>query len=168
MSHQATLDAHQSTTGGVPGCWKLEAGRALTLRPRAGGVLRIAQGRVWVTMDGLNDAAEAAGDLFLVPGRGLVVQAGQRLVVESSGPERGAAAYFSWDPLPQTQARAVRRASHQTGRWQVAVAQPLRDLGVALSLAGRAVLRLLQGVVGLAGRPAGRMAPACQAGAESC
>lgn len=147
MSLQATLDAHQS----LPGCWKLEAGRALTMRPRASGVLRIAQGRVWVTMDVLHEGAQAAGDVFLVPGRGLVVQAGQRLVVESYSTDGPAAAYFSWDPLPCTQARAVRGAVRGGSRWQAGVAQPLRDLGLALGQAGGALGRLVQGLAGLAG-----------------
>lgn len=151
MTHPTTLEAHQSTTGQpLPGCWKLDAGRALTLRPRSSGVLRIAHGRVWVTMDLLHADAQAAGDLFLVPGRGLVVQAGQRVVIESSGTDRQMAAYFSWDPLPQQQAHAVDRATHHAGRWQSAVAQPVRDLGLALGQAGAALGRLAQGVAGWA------------------
>lgn len=160
MIAQTTLDAHQSLTGSaLPGCWKLEAGRALSLRPRASGVLRIAQGRAWVTMDMLHADLQAAGDLFLVPGRGLVVQAGQRIVIESSDAERQAAAYFSWDPLPQAKAQAL-RAARRTGRWQLAVAQPVRDLGSALGQAGLAMGRLLQGLAGLAWRPGRLDAPA--------
>ena len=154
MTHQSTLEAHQSLPGhSLPGCWKLEAGRALTLRPRSSGVLRIADGRVWVTMDTLREGDQAAGDLFLVPGRGLVVQAGQRVVIESSGMDRQMAAYFSWDPLPQHQAHAVDRATRDAGRWQIGVAQPVRDLGLALGQAGAALGRLVQGVAGLAAGP---------------
>lgn len=150
MTAPSTLDAHQSLTGSaLPGCWKLAAGRALSLRPAASGVLRIAQGRAWVTMDTLHSDAQAAGDLFLVPGRGLVVQAGQRIVIESSDTDRQAAAYFSWDPLPQPQAQTL-RAAQRTGRWQLAVAQPVRDLGLALGQAGLAMGRLLRGLLGLA------------------
>ncbi|KQP13620.1 DUF2917 domain-containing protein [Pseudorhodoferax sp. Leaf267] len=153
MTTQATLEAHQSLSGeSLPGCWKLEAGRALTMRPRASGVLRIAYGRVWVTMDTLHDDAQAAGDLFLVPGRGLVVQAGQRVVIESAGTDRQAPAYFSWDPLGQTQAQAVRGALRGAG-WQIAVAQPVRDIGLALGQATAAVGRLVLGVAGLAAGP---------------
>lgn len=155
MFSQATQTPHQSlSSAALPGCWKLDAGRALTLTPSGAGVLRIAEGRVWVTMDTLQRDAQAAGDLFLVPGRGMVVQAGQRLVLESSGADRGAAAYFSWDPLPQTQAQAVDRAL-QVGRWQQSVAQPVRDLGRALGQAGAALARLALGLVGLA-LPPGR------------
>lgn len=158
MFTQATQSTHQSpSTAALPGCWKLDAGQALSLTPSSAGVLRIAHGRVWVTMDMLRGDTQASGDLFLVPGRGLVVQAGQRVVLESSGAERGAAAYFAWDPLPQAQARAVGRALH-AGRWQQAVAQPVCDLGLALGQAGTALARLALGVIGLVLPPArGRM-----------
>ncbi len=151
MSDPTTFDVHQSPTGtNVPGCWKLEAGRALTLRPRESGVLRIAQGRIWVTMDGPRHGhANESGDLFLMPGRGMVVQAGQRLVIESWGQERAGMAWFSWDPMPQRTAQAVDRAVRRASRWQVAVGQPLRDLGLALGLAGAALGRLVVGVLGL-------------------
>ncbi|WP_326534032.1 DUF2917 domain-containing protein [Pseudorhodoferax sp.] len=154
MFTQATQSTHQSLAGAaLPGCWKLEAGRALSLTPAGAGVLRVAHGRVWITIDMLRDDAQAAGDLFLVPGRGLVVQAGQRVVLESSGTEREAPAYFSWDPLPQTQARAVGSAVRMAGRWQQAVAQPVRDLGSALGQAGAALARLGLGVASLLGAP---------------
>ena len=154
MRDQTTFDLHQL----LPGCWKLEAGRALTLHPRDSGVLRIAHGRVWITMDGPHHGhANESGDLFLVPGRGLVVQAGQRLVVESSGEERSQSAHFSWDPLPQQRAQAVDSAVRRAGRWQMAVVQPVRDLGMALGmaaaalgLAGSALGRLALGIAGLA------------------
>jgi hypothetical protein len=140
--HQSLLQA------GVPGSWKLEAGRALSLTPAAAGVLRIAEGRVWVTLDMQPGDLEASGDLFLVPGRGLVVQAGQRVVLESAGSDRQAAAYFSWDPLPRAQAAAVGRAV-PNGRWQHAVALPARQLGHALGQAGVALGRLTLGLLGL-------------------
>ncbi len=152
MHSTSTFEAHQSEAGlSLPGCWKIEAGRALTLRPRRSGVLRIAHGRVWVTMDGPHEQGQASGDLFLVPGRGLVVQAGQRIVVESYGAGRADSAYFSWDPLPGAQGQAVDGAVRPATRWQGGVVQPLRDLGLALGLAGAAAGRLVRGVAGLAG-----------------
>lgn len=150
MFTQATQSTHQSLgRAALPGCWKLDAGRALSLTPEGSGVLRVAHGRVWVTIDMLHSDAQAAGDLFLVPGRGLVVQAGQRVVLESSGTDREAPAYFSWDPLPQAQARAVGSAVRMASRWQQAVAQPVRDLGAALGQAGAALARLGVGVAAL-------------------
>lgn len=158
MTTQTIHATHESLSiSALPGCWKLDAGRALTLRPAAAGVLRIAHGRVWVTMDMLRGDTQASGDLFLVPGRGLVVQAGQRVVIESASVERQAAAYFSWDPLPQ--AHAVGRALQAAGRWQQAVVQPVRDLGHALGQAGAALGRLAGGVVGLALSPVTRRLP---------
>lgn len=153
MFTQQTQFTHQSASRtALPGCWKLAAGQALSLTPATAGVLRIAHGRVWVTMDMLRGDVQASGDLFLVPGRGLVVQAGQRVVLEPSGSEREAPAYFSWDPLGQTQARAVDRAL-RAGPWQQAVVQPVRDLGLALGQAGTALARLALGLLGLAVAP---------------
>lgn len=130
------------------GCWKLAAGRAVTLRPTARGDLRIAQGRVWATLDGPH--ARRAGDLFLEAGETLALRAGQRVVLEPYGAAGPCAAAFDWVPL---QAR-------QASRWPVAVAQPASDLRLALASAGFALrgaawalLRLTGGVLGLA--PAG-------------
>lgn len=149
MSSPSTHNTHQSLApAGLAGCWRLDAGHALSLTPSTAGVLRIAEGRVWVTMDMLRGDLQAAGDLFLVPGRGLVVQPGQRVVLESADVDRTAAAHFSWDPLPSAQAQAVRPV-RAAGRWQQAVTHPLRDLGLALGQAGRALARLALGVVGL-------------------
>lgn len=163
MHTPTTLDTHQSLRSApLSGSWKLDAGRALTLRPRTGGLLRITQGRVWLTLESVHDNAQAAGDLFLVPGRALVVQAGQRVVLESSDAERAAAAHFSWEPLAQAQARALQGALGARGRWQQAVAQPVRDLGLALGQAGTALGRLVQGVAGLAASPLASRQPAQQ------
>lgn len=160
MSSPSTHDTHQSLApAGLAGCWRLDAGRALSLTPSSAGVLRIAEGRVWITMDMLRGDLQAAGDLFLVPGRGLVVQAGQRVVLESADVDRAAAAHFSWDPLPSTQAQAVRPVP-RAGRWQQAVAHPLRDLGLALGQAGHALARLALGVVGLVVPPVRGWLPA--------
>lgn len=149
FSQDSSTTRQSLDSTGLPGCWKLDAGRALTLRPTTSGVLRIAHGRAWVTVDSLRGDVQASGDLFLVPGRGLVVQAGQRVVLESSGTERHASAYFSWDPLPQGTAQAVTSALRGAGRWQQAVVQPVRDLGLALGQAGAAVGRLVVGLAGL-------------------
>ena len=77
---------------------KLAVGRAVTLRASESGVLRVAQGRLWVTFNG----GGRAGDYFVGQGEGLPLLAGQTVVVESFavGPE--AAAYFSWEPLAPT------------------------------------------------------------------
>lgn len=106
------------------GFWKLDAGRAVTLHPKAPGVLQIGHGRVWVTLDGPHD--RLAGDLFLEAGAQLNVQAGQRVVIEAFGRAGQIDAAFDW--VPQT--------GCQTSRWPSAVAQPASDLRLALGTAG--------------------------------
>ncbi len=68
---------------------RLDAGCAHSLRPRAPMALRIASGRVWVTMDGGPDGAcdLAAGDIFLQAGQTLWIAAGQHAVIEPLGKE---------------------------------------------------------------------------------
>ena len=68
----------QSVAATTVGNWKLGAGRATTLRSHDEGVLRIAKGRVWATLDGprigpVNDS----GDFFLDVGDSLTLRAGQ-------------------------------------------------------------------------------------------
>lgn len=130
-----------SLSAALPGTWKLAAGRAITLQPREDGVLRVAHGRLWATFDGphggpLNDL----GDHVIDAGGRLGLRAGHRLVVEAW--DRGAPAYFSWDPLVVGAAGALPRAAR--------LSQPLADLGLALAMAGGAVGRLLAGLGGLA------------------
>lgn len=146
----ATADtaASSATMRNPMGCWKLAAGRAVTLNPTATGVLEIAQGRVWATLDGPH--AHLAGDLFLETGETLRLQAGQRVVIEPFGATGQDAAAFDWVPT---------RASQAAG-WPLAVAQPASDLRLALASAGfalrgaaLALVRLAGGLLGLA--PAG-------------
>lgn len=88
-------------TDQVSGCWKLGEGRVLTLRPTQPGVLRIRHGRVWVTFDNAQqDDGARGGDHFLGAGDVLKLLPGQTLVMESWNAAQGAAAYFSWCPLP--------------------------------------------------------------------
>lgn len=64
------------------GC--LAAGAAITLKPRASTVLRVAEGQAWVTLTGgAGGKGEASGDIFLFPGQALTVAAGQEAVVEA-------------------------------------------------------------------------------------
>jgi hypothetical protein len=127
------------------GCWKLAAGRAVTLHPTAPGHLHIAQGRVWATLTGPH--ARRTGDLFLQAGESLPLQAGQRVVIEPFGTAGSCApAAFDWVPAHRV----------QTSRWPAAVAQPAADLRLALGSAGfalrgaaGALLRLAGGVLGL-------------------
>ena len=123
------------------GCWHLASHQALTLLPTESGILRIAQGRVWLT--GLPQPvapANDSGDRFLGAGEQVMISAGHRLVIESWPQADGAAAYFSWqaDPAP-----ALAPSS-----WQALVAQPLRDLrqatGQMATVSGLLLLGLLR------------------------
>ena len=155
MTSQNALQLEQPTAGAaLPGCWKLDTGRAVTLRPHEAGVLRVAQGQVWATLEGPHRGrGNDLGDHFLLPGESLALRAGQRMVLESWDPSGPAPAWFSWDPefagAPQS-----RRAARG---WSVAVLQPLDDLrlafdGLTRALVGvaGAVVRLLAGSAGFA------------------
>jgi len=129
----------------LPGTWKLARGRAITLRPVSNGILRIAHGRVWATLDGPHGATPFdSGDHVLEVGRSMFVQAGQRVVIEAWN--KTGAAYFSWDPVlaPVTVPAARRQARF------MAVLQPLADLRLAVGLVFRALGRLATGLGRLA------------------
>jgi hypothetical protein len=74
------------------GAWQLEAGHAMTLKASAASVLRVRQGRVWVTRDAT--AHWGSEDIVLAPGEALAVAAGERIVME---PWDGFGATYSWD-----------------------------------------------------------------------
>lgn len=156
------LELHQSNgCSSLSGCWKLVPGRAISLQPREPGVLRIAQGQVWATVNGPHEGrGNESGDHFLRAGQALGVSAGQRLVFEPWDAAHETPVYFEWTPGPS--AAVTARAS----RWNGAVVQPLHDLGCALLMAGRALGRLVMGLTGYgeylaAGR--GRVMPTLEA-----
>lgn len=135
-------------TDAVSGCWKLGDGRALTLRPTRPGVLRIAHGRVWITLDqAQRDDGVRGGDHVLGAGDSLQLLPGQALVMESWNAAQNSAAYFSWDPLPATAGLAIaERRARVLARhppWRAGVLQPLRDLRLAAGLAGALTATLL-------------------------
>jgi hypothetical protein len=152
QNHPATLPpkAH----GTVAGCWSLMPGTALSLLPREAGVLRIASGRVWATVDGPHRGhGNESGDHFLQAGEALAVRGGQRLVFEPWSTVADTPVYFDWTP---SGCDGVAPATH----WQLTVVQPARDLCHAVLSAVHALGRLL---LGLATSPAsvwpGRAAP---------
>jgi hypothetical protein len=127
----------------LPGTWKLARGRAVTLRPSHDGILRVAHGQVWATMDGPHGRTPSdGGDHILQVGRSMVIKAGQRVVIEAWNPS--GASYFAWDPLPAPAAVARPRAT------RALVLQPLADLRAAVALAGKALGQLARGLAGLA------------------
>jgi len=135
------LELHQShVSPAVSGCWQLMPGRAVSLLPREAGVLRIAHGQVWATVDGPRVGhGNESGDQFLQAGQQLAVGAGQRLVFEPWGGAQESPVYFEWAP----EAAAV---TVSASCWQVNVVQPLRDLGRSLLMAGHALGRLVMGL----------------------
>lgn len=76
------------------GAWQIAAGEAMSLKASAESVLRIRQGRVWVTRDAT--ALWGSEDLVLAPGESLRVAAGERIVME---PWDGHGATYSWDAV---------------------------------------------------------------------
>ena len=133
---------------GAVGCFKMPAGRAMSLAPNAAGELRIAHGQVWVTFtDAALDSSARGGDHFLQAGDVLHLACGQKVVMEVSGTRLASTentpAYFSWEPdaiLSQTvRARQLQYA-------YVGVRQPAQDLAVALYQMGGALGRLAQGL----------------------
>ncbi|MES2415316.1 MAG: DUF2917 domain-containing protein [Pseudomonadota bacterium] len=130
---QHAADAGTGQVVGLAGCWKLSHGSALTLLAGQAGKLRIAHGRVWITFDDAGqDSVVRAGDHFLEAGESIALAAGRSLVMESFVSGQATAAYFTWEPVPQT-----------SGAMQL-----LRDLLVAVGLVGSAAARLVRGVAG--------------------
>ena len=129
----------------LPGTWKLARGRAVTLRPANDGILRVAHGRVWATVDGPHGTGPRdSGDHVLEVGRSMYVRAGQRVVIEAWSHET--ASYFARDPVF---AAAPQRAAAPRVSAAV-VLQPLADLRAAVGLGLRALGQLAGGIVHLA------------------
>ena len=130
-----------SPASALPGTWKLARGRAITLKPTNDGILRVAHGRVWATVEGPHGQTPTdSGDHVLEVGRSMWVRAGQGVVIEAWG--RAGSAYFSWDPVAAPVAVPAPRQRVNLG----AVVQPLADLRQALVLGGHAIARLVSGV----------------------
>ena len=126
----------------LPGTWKLARGRAVTLRPTMDGILRVAHGRVWATVEGPHGITPTdSGDHVLEVGRSMYLRAGESVVIEAWN-QRGAS-WFAWDPVFVTQ--PVRPPVTTT-----AVLQPMADLRAALGLALRAAGQLATGLTRLA------------------
>ena len=74
------------------GAWQLEGGHAITLTASAATLLKVRQGRVWITRDATRD--RGSEDLVLGPGESLRLARGDRLVME---PWDGFGATYTWD-----------------------------------------------------------------------
>ena len=74
------------------GAWQLPVGQAASLKAASASVLHVRQGRVWVTRDATDKCGSE--DIVLAPGESLMVDAGQRIVME---PWDGCGATYTWD-----------------------------------------------------------------------
>ena len=127
----------------LPGTWKLARGRAITLRPTSDGIVRVAHGRVWATVEGPHGRApDDSGDHILQVGRSMYVKAGQRVVLEAWN--ASGASYFAWDPVAETEPALRPRLNFAV------VLQPLADLRTAAAIALRAIGQLGAGLARLA------------------
>jgi hypothetical protein len=133
----AVLPHSQQSTVRLPGTWRLEQGRAATLRPREDGVLRVAHGRLWLTFDGPHTGpANDLGDRILGAGEHVRVRAGRRLVIESCDARLPVS--FSWDFAVAAQALPSQ-----------AIEQSWSDLRLATALGLRSAWRLTRALVAL-------------------
>lgn len=152
MTPASFLPEHQSSV--CAGAWKLAGHKAMSLRPRRHGVLRVVRGRLWVTTGGEPGRSPGeSGDHVLSAGEQLRLPAWRHVVIESWKDEQ---ACFDWQPLPELALAAAARCQ--------AVLQPLSELRQAAGLAAGALGRL---VVGLGRLAWGALAPGHNAPALS-
>lgn len=122
--------------------WNLPQGRAVTLRPRTAGVLRVVSGRAWATLDvSRHTPLTESGDHFVALGHDLQLRAGQRVVVEAWPYKGQDGIQLQWVAQPQ---------ACLATRFQINVVQPLRDVGQGLGLVARALGRLIAGLASYA------------------
>ncbi len=123
--------------------WRLDARRAMSLRPKVPSRLYITQGRAWVTL-GLPTQGHGneLGDHMLEAGQSLAVPAGARVVMEPWQPAQATPVRFEWC------SEAEARAAEVDTRFSREVAQPGRELVVALGQASWAFVRLVRGLLG--------------------
>jgi hypothetical protein len=124
--------------------WKLDACSAVTMQVVQAGVLRIEHGRVWLTVDQIADGSSpGAGDHFLSRGQGLVLQPGQRLVMEPFGIGHASPAFFAWEPMGQA---VSAKSAGRHARPHMELARSWADLRQAAVLAARAMAGLARGL----------------------
>ena len=137
--------------GNLAGLWSLAPRRTISLQPKAHGVLRIAQGRVWVTTGAFQSLSGQAdsGDVVMNAGDELAVSAGTHLVMESWPLHLADDVRFDFS---EDTAAVVAVAAP---RFQREVASPaselLHELQASLGALGRAVWAFARVLRGLAG-----------------
>jgi hypothetical protein len=144
-THSASCSPTLQRTIGVAAArgWRLDARRAMSLRPKVPSRLYITQGRAWVTL-GLPTQGHGneLGDHMLEAGQSLAVPAGARVVMEPWQPAQATPVRFEWC------SEAEARAAEVDTRFGREVAQPGRELVAALGQAAWAFLRLVRGLLG--------------------
>ena len=152
-AHLQPFAAPAPAASPLAGLWSLAPRRTVSLQPKANSVLRIAQGRVWVTTGALQGLAGQAdsGDLVLHPGDELAVPAGAHLVMECWPVQPGQPGDVVRFDFSERAAVWVAAAP----RFQREVASPARDMGQellasvgALGRATWAFARVLRGLAG--------------------
>ncbi|MGE8317497.1 MAG: DUF2917 domain-containing protein [Comamonas sp.] len=88
----------------------LRAGQALGFVPVRDMVLRVSQGRAWVTLGMGEGGAMQSGDQILFPGQTMVLKAGQSVVIDSGSAEP-LVYHFPRDTWAQD------NLQRQSGRW---------------------------------------------------
>ncbi len=78
-------------------CFEVPAGEALSFRADRASLLRVTQGRIWVTRD--SNAHRASEDMVLGEGASLRLARGERAVLESWSAGQPAASWFSWEAV---------------------------------------------------------------------
>ena len=141
--HCIAQPAASPLSRGAGGNGLLPAGQALTLQARQAGVLRIVQGRAWITFSHAEkDLHTPAGDHFCGAGDALQLAAGDAVVMESWGRNDEPLACFSWESAsPGSAMPGLALAGSRMN-----VLQPLQDLQLAMGLAAAAV-QLVRGLV---------------------
>ncbi len=106
MASNTVLNLQQSPVADrLAGAWKLVPEHAVTLNPGQAGVLRVTQGRAWVTLDGPHQGpANDWGDIVLQCGQQITLLPGQHVVMEPYGDAVNQSTYFSWEPASDVQA----------------------------------------------------------------
>ncbi len=154
-SHQPPAQQRppQCRPSACAGSWALKAGHATTLRPQQAGEFRVTHGGVWATLSGPHQGnACVQGDQFLHAGEAITLQSGQYMVIEPwhDGKANAPTVYFTWAPAVQSVSVRSPVVASTPSTWLSDVANPARDLVIALRAALTASGRLVLGLAGLA------------------
>ena len=130
--------AIESSDAVPPVSMSMARGSARTFRPSTAGVLRVISGRAWATLNPSDSQPQArwcpemdAGDIFVGPGSGLRLQAGQSVVIESWPVDKDRTTFLEWEATVQ---------SPSPSYWQNSVRLPAHELGLSMVQVVRALL----------------------------